>query len=118
MEGLEIIERIAVSRVPDIFVIFIVLGCFSVLIPTYIVWLLTKNPTLSFTTEITSGIIYIALMAVLTFSGVLERPTGEYQYKVRITEDAGYVEFTNKYDVIAENDDGTYIIQEKSHIKE
>ena len=42
-------------------------------------------------------------------------PTGEYRYKVRITEDVGYVEFTDKYDVITENDDGTYIIQEKNN---
>ena len=51
-------------------------------------------------------------------SGVLERPTGEYQYKARITEDVGYIEFTNKYDVITKNDDGTYITQEKNRAKE
>lgn len=118
MEGLEVIEQIAVTQVPDSFVIWIVLGCFSVLIPTYIAWLLTENLTLTFMTEITSGIIYMALVVALAFGGVLERPTGEYQYKVRITEDVGYVEFTNKYDVVTENDDGTYIIQEKDHIKE
>ena len=46
--------------------------------------------------------------------GVFDKPTGEYQYKVKITKDVGYVEFTDKYEIITENDDGTYIVQEKN----
>ena len=53
------------------------------------------------------------LASALLVSGVLEEPTGEYQYKVKIAESVGYIELTDKYVVIAENDDGTYIIQEK-----
>lgn len=64
-------------------------------------------------TELISLFICLVLMATLTSIDVLERPTGEYQYKVSITEDVGYIEFTDKYEVIAENDDGTYIVQEK-----
>jgi hypothetical protein len=113
MEGLEVIEQIAVTQVPSLFKVGIILGCFSVLIPTYISWLLTKNHDLTFMTEIISLFIYLVLMAVLANNGVLERPTGEYQYKVSITEDVGYIEFTDKYEVITENDDGTFIVQEK-----
>lgn len=113
MEGLEVIEQIAVTRIPDLFVIWIILGCFSILIPTYMAWLLTKSGSLTLMTEIVAGFIYLIFTSTMLTSGVLERPTGEYQYKVRITEDVGYVEFTDKYEVIAENDDGTYTIQEK-----
>lgn len=113
MEGLEIIERIAIEQVPGWIIICLLLGVSSILIPTFVAYRITKNANKTFLTEIISGIIYIALLVVLIFSGVLEKPTGEYQYKVKITEDVGYVEFTDKYDVIAENDDGTYIIQEK-----
>ena len=68
-------------------------------------------------TELCSGVFYLVFALVLLTIGVFEKPTGEYQYKVKITEDIGYIEFIDKYDVVAENDDGTYIIEEK-HIKE
>lgn len=118
MNGLEIIEQIAVSKVPDSTITYMLLGVFSILIPTSAVYLFTKNGCKAWVTEIISGIVYIAIIITLIFSGSLEKPTGEYQYKVRITEDVSYIEFTNKYDVITENNDGTYIIQEKNRIKE
>lgn len=118
MEGLEVIEQIAVVQVPASTVICLILGIFSILIPTGVVYYFTKNSNKTFTTEYISGFVYIVLVAVLIFSKVLEKPTGEYKYKVRITEDASYVEFTDKYEVITENDDGAYIIKEKDYIKE
>lgn len=114
MKGLEIIEQIVIEQVPDSVVICIILGCFFILIPTFVVYLITKNEVKSYATEIISGIVYMALIFTLVFSGALKKPTDKYQYKVRITEDVSYIEFTNKYDVITENDDGTYIVQEKS----
>lgn len=113
MEGLEVIEQIAVTQIPSLFLVWIVLGSFSILVPTYIAWLLTENRSLTFMTEIVAAFIYLVLMGTMLTNGVLERPTGEYQYKVSITEDVGYIEFTDKYEVITENDDGTYIVQEK-----
>ena len=118
MKGLEIIEQIVIKQVPDSVVIYIILGCFSTLISTFVVYLITKNEVKTYATELISGIVYMALILALVFSGALDKPTDTYQYKVRITEDVSYIEFTNKYDVIAENDDGTYIIQEKNHIKD
>lgn len=115
MKGLEIIERIAIWEVPDYVIICLAFGVFSILIPTFAVYKLTKHGDKAFLTEIISGVIYIVLLVVLLESGVLEKPTDEYQYKVRITEDVGYIEFTDKYDVVTENDDGTYIIQEKTN---
>lgn len=117
MEGLEVIEQIAITQIPSLFKVGIILGCFSVLIPTYISWLLTKNHDLTFMTEIISLFIYLVFMSIMLTNGVLERSTGEYQYKVSITEDVGYIEFTDKYDVVTENDDGTYIIQEKERVE-
>ena len=114
MNGLEIIECIAIEQVPTLFIVCLILGVCSILIPTFVAYRITKNENKTLLTEIISGLIYIALVVVLLCSGVLEKPTGEYQYKVKITEDVGYVELTDKYDVIAENDDGTYIIQEKT----
>ena len=114
MNGLEIIEQIAVNQVPGSTIIYMILGVFSILIPTFIVYLLTKNQSKALATEFISGIVYFVLLVTLLFSGVFEKPTGEYKYKVRITEDVSYIEFTDKYDVITENDDGTYIIQEKN----
>lgn len=113
MKGLEIIECIAVERVPESVFLYLTLGVLSILIPTFVVYKLTKNHDKEFLTEVISGFIYLVVMIGLLESGVLEKPTGEYQYKVRITEDVSYVEFTDKYDVITENDDGTYIVQEK-----
>ena len=118
MEGLEVIERIVITQVPDSVMFCLVLGLFSILIPTYMVRLWTENVFKTIITEVISGIVYMILLAGLMVSGVLEKPTGEYQYKVRITEDVGYIEFTDKYEVITENDDGTYIIQEKNYTKE
>lgn len=118
MTGLEIIEYIAVKQVPDLVLICIILGTVSILIPAYIVHKLTKSFNKALVTELICGLIYTVFTLVVLASGILDKPTGEYQYKVKITEDLGYVEFTNKYDVITENDDGTYIIQEKDHIKE
>lgn len=118
MKGLEIIECIAIERVPDLVIVCFMLGFFSILIPTYAVYRLTKNSVKALRTEIISALIYIAIFVGLMMSGVLEKPTGEYQYKVRIGEDVSYVEFTDKYEVITENDDGTYIIQEKDIIDE
>lgn len=118
MEGLEIIERIAITQVPDSVMFCLVLGLFSILIPTYMVWLWTKSVSKTIIIEIISGVVYMILLSALMVSGVLERPTGGYQYRVRITEDVGYIEFTDKYEVITENDDGTYIIQEKNYTKE
>ena len=118
MKGLEIIEQIAINKVPDSTIMYILLGIFSILIPTFVVYLFTKNGCKVLVTEIISGIVYIALVVTLISSDVLEKPTGKYQYKVRITEDVSYVEFTDKYEVVSENDDGTYIVQEKNHIKE
>lgn len=115
MKGLEIIEQISVNQVPDWILTCIMLGVFSVLIPTFIVYGLTKNGDKALLAEVISGIVYIAFTVILLASGVCEEATGEYQYKVKISEDVGYIEFVNKYDVIAENDDGTYIIQEKSN---
>ena len=115
MNGLEIIERIAVEQIPDWVLYCIILGTFSVLIPTFVVYLLTKSGGKSILVEVICGIIYIVFAATLMLSGALDKPTGEYQYKVKITEDVGYIEFTDKYDVIEENDDGTYIIQEKNN---
>lgn len=113
MKGLEIIECIAIERVPVLVLLALALGVFSILIPTSVVDKLTKNWEKTFLTELISGLIYLVVMIGLLVSGILEKPTGEYQYKVRITEDVSYVEFTDKYDVITENDDGTYIVQEK-----
>ena len=114
MKGLEIIECIAIEQVPNSAFICVLLGVFSILIPTFIVYSLTKNGNKALVTECVSGLIYLVFAITLLVSGVCEKPTGEYQYKVRITEDVSYVEFTDKYEVIAENDDGTYIVQEKS----
>lgn len=113
MKGLEIIECIAIERVPVLVLLALALGVLSILIPTSVVYKLTKNWDKTFLTELISGLIYLVVMIGLLVSGILEKPTGEYQYKVRITEDVSYVEFTDKYDVITENDDGTYIVQEK-----
>lgn len=113
MKGLEIIECIAIKQVPDSVLICLVLGVFSILIPAFVVYALTKHDNKAYLAEAISGLVYIAVLIGLMKSGALEKPTGEYQYKVKITEDVGYVEFTDKYDVIAENDDGTYIVQEK-----
>ena len=119
MKGLEIIERIPIEQTPIYVVCFIIVGVIlCVVLPTVAVYRLTENMGKVLVSEVISGFIYIMLMFGLLLSGVLEKPTGEYQYKVKITEDVGYVEFTDKYDVVTENDDGTYIIQEKSHIKE
>lgn len=114
MKGLEIIEQIAVNQVPNSTITYMILGVFSILIPTFAVYLFTKDCSKTLTAEFISGVVYIVLVVALICSGTLEKPTGEYQYKVKITEDIGYMEFTDKYDVIAENDDGTYIIQEKN----
>lgn len=119
MNGLEIIERIPIEQLPIPAILILFVGIvFCVLVPSFAVYHLTKNIDKVLVSEIISGVIYIALVFGLLMSGVLEIPTGEYQYKVKITEDVGYVEFTDKYDVVADNDDGTYIIQEKNHIKE
>lgn len=115
MKGLEIIECIAIEQVPGSVMIYLLLGVFSILIPTFVVYILTKHTIKAYLTELISGLIYIMFLIGLLMSGVLEKPTGEYQYKVKITEDVSYVEFTDKYDVITENDDGTYIVQEKSN---
>ena len=115
MKGLEIIECIPVKQVPDLVMICFIVGTVSILIPSYIVLKLTKNFNKALVTELISGLIYMVFVLVLLTSGVFEKPTGEYHYKVKLTEDVGYVEFTNKYDVVTENDDGTYIIQEKPH---
>lgn len=115
MNGLEIIEQIAVGRIPYLVLCCIILGTFFVLIPTFVVYLLTKDWGTTILVETICGIIYLVSVVTLMLSGVLEKPTGEYQYKVKITEDVGYIEFTDKYDVVEENDDGTYIIQEKSN---
>jgi putative Ca2+/H+ antiporter (TMEM165/GDT1 family) len=114
MKGLEIIERIAIEQTPDWVVICIVLGTFSILIPTVVVYSFTKNFSKSLVAEVISGAIYIAFALIVLVNGVFDKPTGEYQYEVKITEDVGYIEFTDKYDVVKENDDGTYIVQEKN----
>lgn len=115
MNGLEIIERIAVEQIPDWVLCYIVLGAFSILIPTFVVYSLTKDGGKAILVEAICGIIYLVFAVILMLSGAFDKPTGEYQYKVKITEDVGYIEFTDKYDVIEENDDGTYIIQEKTN---
>lgn len=114
MNGLEIIECIPVEQVPDSVLICTILGSCSILIPTFIVGKLTKSYNKAILTELIGGIIYTVFVLTLLTSGVFEKPTGEYRYKVKITEDVGYIEFVNKYDVITENDDGTYIVQEKT----
>lgn len=115
MKGLEIIECIAIEQVPDSVIMWLLVGIFSILIPAFVTYWLTKNHNKTLLAEVISGLIYLAVLIGLLGSGVLEKPTGEYQYKVRITEDVRYVEFTDKYEVITENDDGTYIVQEKSN---
>lgn len=115
MKGLEIIECIAIEQVPDSVIMWLLVGIFSILIPAFVTYWLTKNYNKTLLAEVISGLIYLAVLIGLLGSGVLEKPTGEYQYKVRITEDVSYVEFTDKYEVITENDDGTYIVQEKSN---
>lgn len=113
MKGLEIIECIAIEQIPDSAFVGLLLSVFFILIPTFAVYGLTKNSRKALLAEVVSGIVYLVFFIGLLASRVLEIPTGEYRYKVRITEDVGYIEFTDKYDVITENDDGTYIIQEK-----
>ena len=115
MNGLEIIEQIAVEQTPDWVLCCIILGAFSILIPTFVVYSFTKDGGKSILVETICGIIYLVFAVTLISSGVLDKPTGEYQYKVKITENVSYIEFTNKYDVIEKNDDGTYIIQEKGN---
>lgn len=117
MNGLEIIECVAIERVPDLALLCLILGLLSIMIPTYAVYRLTKNGVKVSLTYIISLFIYLVVLIGLLESGVLEKPTGEYQYKVRITEEVSYVEFTDKYDVIMENNDRTYIVQEKENIK-
>lgn len=114
MNGLEIIECIPVKQIPEAVLICVILGTCSILIPTFIVHKLTKSHNKALLTELVSGIIYLIFGLMLLTSGIFEKPTGEYQYKVKITEDVGYMEFIDKYDVVAENDDGTYIIQERT----
>lgn len=119
MEGLEIIECIVIEHVPAFVILCLLLGsAFSILIPAFAVYKLTDDVSKAILTEIISSFIYLVVIFGLLGSGVFEKPTGEYQYKVRITEDVSYVEFTDKYEVIAENDDGTYIVQEKNRIEE
>ena len=115
MKGLEIIECIAIEQVPDSVMTCLLLGVFSILIPASAIYALTKHGGKAILTELISGFIYLVVFIGLLGSEALERPTGEYQYKVRITEDVSYVEFTDKYEVVTENDDGTYIVQEKSN---
>lgn len=117
MKGLEIIERIAIEQAPHWITVCLAFGVFSISIPTFLVYRFTKNGNKAFLTEVISGVIYFVFLIVVLETGTFEKPTGEYQYKVRITEDVRYVEFTDKYEVITENDDGTYIIQEKNRIK-
>lgn len=114
MNGLEIIECIAVEQIPEWVLICIELGTFSILIPMAVVYSFTKSFPKSIVAELISAIIYIAFVLTLMSIGVFDKPTGKYQYKVKITEDVGYVEFTDKYEVITENDDGTYIVQENN----
>lgn len=113
MEGLEVIEQIAVAQVPELTIVYLI-GLSSI----FVIFLFTQIGFKTIVRELICGLAYLVLIVVLLSSKVLERPTGEYQYKVRIIEDVGYVEFTNKYEVITENDDGTYIVQEKRYIKE
>lgn len=113
MEGLEVIEQIAVTQVPESTIIWSVLCVFSILIPTLATYYITQNSAKTIVVEVICGVAYAVLASALLVSGVLEEPTGEYQYKVKIAESVGYIELTDKYVVIAENDDGTYIIQEK-----
>lgn len=113
MKGLEIIEHIAIEQIPESTITCLILGVFSILIPTVWVYMLTKDLHGTFITEIIAGFIYIIFIVAVLESGIFEKPTGKYQYKVNITEDVDYVEFTDKYNIIAKNDDGTYIIQEK-----
>lgn len=117
MKGLEIIERIAVEQIPEWVLICIALGTVSILIPTAVVYSFTKSFPKSLVAEVVSGAIYVGFALILMSNGAFDKPTGEYRYKVKITEDVGYIEFTDKYDVVTENEDGTYIVQEKN-IKE
>lgn len=113
MDGVEIIESIVVEQVPEYVLACLILGVWLILVPTVVVLAITHNAFAAFVSEIVIGIGYIALIVILLVSGVLEQPTGEYNYKVKITEDVGYIEFTDKYDVITDNGDGTYIVAEK-----
>ena len=113
MDGVEIIESIAVKQIPEYASICLILGVLWIIVPTFVVWAITHNELAAFVVEIVTGVGYIALVVILLTSGVLEQPTGEHQYKVKITEDVGYIEFTDKYDVITDNGDGTYIVAEK-----
>lgn len=114
MTGLEIIEQIPIMELPSLITIGFIFGTFSIFVPMCIVHKLTNDFDKLLLTEFISGIIYVVFVLTMLISGVCEKPTGEYQYKVRIGEEVSYVEFTDKYDVITENNDGTYIIQERN----
>lgn len=114
MEGLEIIERIAIEQIPDLVLICVTFGAILVfLTPTFVTYVLAKDLGKALLAEAISAIIVVTGFFCLMSSGVLKQPTGEYKYKVRLTEDVSYTEFTEQYEVITENDDGTYIIKEK-----
>lgn len=57
--------------------------------------------------------IFLFVMLPTVANGVFDKPTGEYKYKVNITDECGFNEFNNAYEIIEENEDGTYVIREK-----
>lgn len=106
-----IIESFEVKTIPNWIYACIVLGAILILIASFVVCSSIKNQKKAL---IISMSIYLILVFALLCSGVLEKPTGEYQYRVKIADDVGFVEFTDKYGIIQEYDDGTFLVQEKS----
>ena len=58
------------------------------------------------------GIIGVLMITFTIISGNLTKTTGEYEYKVTISDEVNFVEFNNKYEIV-DQDGLIYTIREK-----
>lgn len=114
MEGIEILSQTAIMENPPWFGVLISLSvvCMVVSFALLLLTLITDcSGILSCIFGALAVLCFIELM-ILGTNHFFEKPTGRYEYKVLISEDASFTELYQKYEVTGQ-DEEIWILEDK-----
>lgn len=117
MKGLEILEKIPEMKSPLWVPLSIIICSFILIAATSFTWIMTKDRERTDKTTCIVGCIcitYSLIIMILTMEGCLRIPTGEYEYIVNISDECSFNEVYKNYEIIQENNSGTYLIKERN----